>query len=355
VRSGAEEETGQGPVTSETVLDELIKLRQRDGISFARVKQLAPNIQKLTVTKDEARRRKLSIADAHIAAYHAIECTVERALPKPDWVHITRRTLNFAREENDLTKRQAGVRNERKLGDNKFAKLQTEAYIELAALLVSAEQSYCRTDTPLPPTKIEVGLNLSLDVEVIRDVLMLLSVDKRQAVRDALHRSLLEQLPNAQAYLRGEFRERYPDQLTSDDDATAGELLVKLLLRTMSNKNAFARTRFSYEAVYLLLYSRLRSIRQVELSAAQQAEISADHPMLIRARPDSDFSDRLTLYFYERKRAAFEQLASNIVSNEEHDWWHIDIVPGGYRPGRRNKNWTGEGSTENPDEGTTDA
>jgi len=329
----ADSEQGQATaIASETVLAELIKLRGRRGITFLRVREEAKGIQQLAVTKDEARRRNLAESDLHIAAYYAIQCAVERGLRYSEWVHICRVTLNFSAEDKDLRKREESLWEELVVADKKLKTLRDEAYVELAGLLVSAEQSFCREPQSLPPS-VDIGFTVSLDIETLQRILALLTVDKRKAAQEALHRALLALLPNARRYLYGEFRERHFNFPMPTSEREASRLILTMLLQSMRNMGAINLVYggFGFNVIEQLLFSRLHTVREATIAAAQQAQFEGFEGLIEIQDPESRYADTITERFFNLKAFTLKRIAEFIESSERGNYWPQYIVPGGLR------------------------
>jgi hypothetical protein len=129
----------------DSVLDELIRLRSRGGITQRRVRECAA-IKRLPAVAHEAERRGLEL-DA--AAYEVIKCAAFR-MGRPDFRLIMLHTLNIEGiGKLTLEERRSVVRTELGLGEfsSRYRPREEAAYLECASALVRADTSPCRDDT----------------------------------------------------------------------------------------------------------------------------------------------------------------------------------------------------------------
>lgn len=239
-------------VTSRDALRELKELRQYRGITMLRVRERAPLIQKLAITLDEAARRQLAAEDSHVSAYYAIQCTVQHSIRRPDLAHILRQTLNFHEEGNFLDDRRASLIAEFDSRPKLYARLEDEAYTQLAGVMVAADRSPCR-DGGKPPDSLSIDLKLTLERESdLKWLLTILTVDKRRSVQEAVANAVLGHLPDVQAQIF-----TLPERYRPLDDVEAMRLLLALALLHLRDSGQLGGKVLSFSAACDVLLSKL--------------------------------------------------------------------------------------------------
>ena len=303
-------------ITSDVVLRELKELRQYRGITMFRVRERAPQVQRLAATRDEAGRRQLAPEDHYIAGYYAIRCAVEHAIRRPDMAHILRRTMNFAEEGNFLDDRRASLIAEFDSRAKLYVRLETEAYVQLAGVLVAAERSPCRDEGKMPDS-LSLDIKLTLErQDDVRWLLTLLTVDKRHAVQDAISSLILDRLPRGRLAVYG-----LPQEQRPLDDFEAGRYLIGLALLRLRDRGALDETTLSFSATSNLLLSKLLDVSWTATLAARQE----GQPGLVFVNGDSRGGLWPNVDFYVRKAQVLGVVADYMLRAEISNDWDLEL------------------------------
>lgn len=293
-------------VSSDQVLQELLLLRQRDGLTLRKLKEKCPGLLALRMTTDELERRHLAASDRHLAALGALECAVRVLIARPDHARILTRTLNIqARVDSSLEYRQDTLRIELSLSEKEFRRVQQEAYLQLAAELVMAETSPCAQDSQLGD-KLVLEIKLHGSPDQLAVALDLLTFESRPGVRQEIAERILQSLPNARRIL---------DELGIAEDALA-ILLQALITARWTTVDASGQSYFLAESVRLLLS---QPEKPLEVRAVDISQIEAQHD-----RQAIDFryeSERVTTRFFTLKHEAMQRLAELAIDVERADDW----------------------------------
>lgn len=180
---------------SSLVLRDLIQLRSRDGITMRKIKDLCPHLQRLTVVRLELVRLQLDAGDLYIAAYETVRCAVRQIVPRTDHRQILAVTLNIDGDRApDLAARRHRAAAEVNMYSEKgYARLEEEAYVQLAGALLAATRSPCEVDG----SQVTLNIQVSLAPERLAEFLNQLTYEPRAFVRSQLDVALLRALPNA--------------------------------------------------------------------------------------------------------------------------------------------------------------
>lgn len=180
--------------SSAEVLGELEELREHRGISPSKIRDVAPFIQRLPITEDQRLFKRLSPDDRHVAAYAAIGCVLDHAIPDVISQQILILTLRYdynlltvqPREgwENawrgpSLTARHNLVMALLQYGRSRYYELMRLAYDELAGQLLLRESTPCRLSAARQVAQVPVELALD-------QLLGLFSLAGRDLLRERL-------------------------------------------------------------------------------------------------------------------------------------------------------------------------
>lgn len=182
------------------VAHELITLRQRDGMSMRKLRD-CPAIKSLPAVHEELRRRKLDLSDLHVAAYEALKCGVRSLVARTDYSKILSRTLNIDSDDKGLDDRRATLRAELYLTEKAYRRLEDEAYLHFAGVLVIERQAPCDRVSTVALGEIVLDLRVTASTEDIANILNLISFERRHEVHQKLGHTLIEALPNAKLAL----------------------------------------------------------------------------------------------------------------------------------------------------------
>lgn len=187
--------------TSEGVRAELVKLRQGDGLSAAKVQVHCAHIVRLPATTKELKRRRLAPSDRHIAALEVLQCAVQTLVPRTDFAQILQHTLNIqATAATSLGRRRTPLKALLRTSDKEYDRLERQAYDYFASALVAAEQSPCAIKLNPLTTDAELRITVQATPQVLSQLLNALSLESRSMVRHVQIRNLFEMLPRAQLF-----------------------------------------------------------------------------------------------------------------------------------------------------------
>lgn len=190
---------------TDAVLSELKALRQREGISPERVQRYAPAIQSLPVVIDEREQRRFSEGDEHVAAYNVIGCAVENLVRDPTKRVILRHTLNYEGNHFDLDSRRGAAAAELFKSVSACEPIEARAFIDLAALLVDAMETPCRTRrrTVTDQEVLEAFQNYR-NLSDLKQALSVFAREKDPAVQEAIARVVRKMLPRGYSSTGGQ-------------------------------------------------------------------------------------------------------------------------------------------------------
>ena len=120
-------------------------------------------------------------------------------------------------------------------GKNKFDDLETDAYIELAGVLVSHSRSFCREDQHAMPSEISLNLVVKLEGADLRWLTTLASMEKRKNVRIVLGETILDRLPRGRVYV---YQNYYKEFLRNY--AETAKSLVRLAIEWLKYNDGLA-------------------------------------------------------------------------------------------------------------------
>jgi hypothetical protein len=182
------------------VAHELITLRQRDGMSMRKLRD-CPAIKSLPAVREELRRRNLDLSDLHVAAYEALKCGVRSLVARTDYSKILSRTLNIDSDDRGLDDRRALLRAELYISEKAYRRLEDEAYLHFAGVLVIERQAPCDQTGAATPRDFVFDLRVTATAEDIASLLNLISFERRHEIYQRLSNALIEALPNAKLAL----------------------------------------------------------------------------------------------------------------------------------------------------------
>lgn len=182
------------------VAHELITLRQRDGMSMRKLRD-RPAIKNLPAVREELRRRKLDASDLHVAAYEALKCGVRSLVARTDYSKILSRTLNIDGDDKGLDDRRAILRTELYLTEKAYRRIEDDAYLHFAGVLVVERQAPCDQASVAALSDIVFDLRVTASPEDIANLLNLISYERRNEIYQMLGRTLIEALPNGKLAL----------------------------------------------------------------------------------------------------------------------------------------------------------
>lgn len=210
--------TGADKPPTRLIRSELVQLRSHRGVSIRRIRDYAPGLQGLEVTKAELARRRLSAEDTAVAGYYALRCAIDRWIPRSDHHRVLVRTLNFSdlwvgapdepaesgsspdpADVELLDGRRAELRGAFSWSRQTYDLIEEEAYQQLAGELVGHSTSPCDTPTALDelltaPVTFDLSVKISR-VDQLQLLLGLLSVERRPHIATELSREALDLLP----------------------------------------------------------------------------------------------------------------------------------------------------------------
>ncbi|MYW94944.1 hypothetical protein G3I59_31185 [Amycolatopsis rubida] len=303
------------------MLGELTKLKSRKGISMLRIQESAKDLQRLRVTLDEAAHRNLSAEDHHVAAFFALQCTVERAIGRPDWAYILRHTLNFKGEANNLEDRRITLRSELASFGNSYDKLEGEAYAELAGVLIASSRSWCRDEETLANHPVSIDVQLTLQAADLRLLLTFLSVDSRENILSDIREEIARRLP------RGVTRMVEVGNIPPSSDGLdiAVDRLILFALTQLWNSGVInAAHTLVFEDLARLF--RTRSGRSNLRNRGQVPNFKYREPVVIVTEDGQAFT--MTQYFYQLKQAGIQHVAEFLLTLEEQDRWSTELTGG---------------------------
>lgn len=193
------------------ILAELKVLRERAGISPARLSERAPLIMGLPLVDDQLDFRRFNPRDRHLAAYTVIGCVLDR-IPDVNWrtmlvlsLRYDFRYLSTPEGRKWETARQSGSHEHRTLiirtivpySHSQFWVQLERAYNELANQLLLWTYSPCRDEAP----RVAIA-SARTGRELLAYLLGLLSVEGQQVVRELLAEQIASHLPDGES-LRG--------------------------------------------------------------------------------------------------------------------------------------------------------
>jgi hypothetical protein len=305
-------------ITSDSVLKELKELRQHKGMTIYKVQQRAPCMQRLVATLDEADRRKLAPEDHHVAAYYTIQCAVDHAIGRPDLAHILRRTLNFAQEDNFLDKRRSSLMAEFFIQPKSYSRLEVEAYVQLAGVLIAADRSPCR-DADAWPDSVNLEIKLVLDrQDDIRWLLTLLTLDKRPHAQEKISRQLINRLPNGQSAVRESRLFLLRQRLRQGNAVTIARYLIALTLLRLQDDGVLDTTTLGFSALYTLLL-----LRPID---ASEAAILAFRRELEYGLMSKHGGFLPNMEFYQRKGRTLRVVADRMALTESTEGWRREFL-----------------------------
>lgn len=187
--------------SSADVLRELEALRAREGISPTKIREVAPLIQQLPIVDDHRQLKQYVEADRHLAAYGAIGCVLDHAIP--DVIQQTILVLTMRYDYNLLTVQPEdgwdGVRRASSISSrhdlvqgilqysrSRYFELVRLAYDELANQLLLRDVSPCRAAA-------EQQIMSQIERTAVDRLLGLFSVAGHEALRERLAVLALEQ------------------------------------------------------------------------------------------------------------------------------------------------------------------
>jgi hypothetical protein len=308
--------------TAALIGDELVKLRRGEGISHARVKDLAPSIQKLRVVDSEMQRdAQLSRS---VAAYNVIRCAARRSLVNHDFRRILVRTLNVdGLGRPSLTDRRHDLMTELRIKVmNNYIRIESEAYLELVALLLGATESPCRVDPRLDPVPDldDVRLSLSrrrgetisleIPAEPLVEVLLQWLANNRDSPQAHRHViSLVELLPKLRPYAPGGRLPAARDERTFISD----------LVRRLANGESSL-----FNGVDALVPEAAVELFTSRPGVPEQSVASSNRPSLVESvrRKRTGQHDQVRPEYFTVRANTIALLASVIDRFERTDTWH---------------------------------
>lgn len=307
--------------SSDQVLRELIDVRGRDGITYEKMRRCSA-ILALPAVEAERLRRRLAVTDSHIAGYKAIECAIATWPVRTDYCRILRDTLNFDCRDKDLDGRRGGLQIELHLGSKGYIRLETVAYEQFAATLVTLTHAPCGDYARADVSSISLDVRLTATPAEVAAILNLLSLERRQPIRDALAQALLDVLPNGVAVLQA--RAQLAARLSPSGRL---RLLLRAILRLAWPPPAIERP----EPLFLAT-----SLDRLLLDAA----LSVESVELLTAQDENRRYRELTLYilknlmddYYRVKFASLEALATQVIATEQQNNWPRLLDGGGAQP-----------------------
>jgi hypothetical protein len=163
-----------------------------------------------------------------------------------------------------------------------YNRLEVEAYVQLAGVLIAAERSPCR-DADALPSSVNLDIKLVLEQEDdIRWLLTLLTLDKRPRAQRAISRQLINRLPIGQGVVREQVSRRLHAV------AIARYLIAVTLLR-LRDDGGLDTTTLGFSALSALLLLR-------QLDANQAATLAAMRGVPVRASKFYSAQDMLNYY-----------------------------------------------------------
>lgn len=188
--------------SSADVLRELEELRTREGISPTKIREVAPLIQQLPIVDDHRQLKQYVEADRHLAAYGAIGCVLDHAIPDVQWQTILVLTMRYdynllavqpkdgwdgVRRASSITNRHNLMQGILQYSRSRYFELVRLAYDELANQLLLRDISPCRAAA-------EQQVMSQVERMAIDRLLGLFSVAGHDVFRERLAALALEQL-----------------------------------------------------------------------------------------------------------------------------------------------------------------
>lgn len=183
--------------SSEAVLSELQLLRQRDGASERKLRDLCPTLLSLQVVSSEMTRSRYAESDRHLAAWSVLSCAISFLIHRAQVRQILSDTLNMRElHEGDLEDRRRLLQKVLFLTPKVYRRLEDDAYVKLASRLVAANTTPCGPDADTQrQEQIKLDFSITTDLELIRDLLEELGQQRFGSVRHVLEARLLQSFP----------------------------------------------------------------------------------------------------------------------------------------------------------------
>lgn len=143
VNPGAPLEDSKGHLPStERVRGELVLIRQSNGATADRIRQVAPQLCELPAVRHEHARLRLAPTDTHVAALQVLACAVNRIV-NDEYREIVRVTLNINGPGGTLTARRKSLRAKLSVSEETYMRNEETAYSVLVTILVTTTLSPC--------------------------------------------------------------------------------------------------------------------------------------------------------------------------------------------------------------------
>lgn len=215
---------------STAVVSDLTRLRAGAGISTFKVRDQAVTLGQLRATADQLLLANLDPDDWHIAAHAMVRCTIERRIVNTDRHVCLLQTLNYDGDGSEtLSARRADLQVGRfdGMSNKALAKLERDAYQELADCLVEQQNSPCRDASNQGPVAARAGQSITalVRVEFLSDLEAdLLAAGDGDVARELIRRIIIEPRAWARSLLADRLLESAdaPDEVRSS--LTAGWL-----------------------------------------------------------------------------------------------------------------------------------
>lgn len=332
-------EEPESSASSVDISKELTELRGHSGMTILRIKELAPRLQELPVTKDECRRLDLP-AEYPTGAYRAVVCTIDNRIGRTDLKRVLRRTLNIDGENSNLEDRRRSLMAELYMGKRAYVRLEDEAYVQLSGMLVSTRTSPC-TDTERPadaPFIVDVVkrvMRFRSQTELAR-ALVLLTVEPNRRDQEELAQAILRLLPNLSSELAASGSDDAGGQHSALESVANG-MSAALTLKLAGFNDGHRFTRIMVRTYLEDLFGDIREVHNGDTYMALKVAWRTGEQDYLQRRgvPDLPMEEVQLLKgrdifpsprYYAEKRQVFTVVAADLLSVDRNQRWR-EVLP----------------------------
>jgi hypothetical protein len=199
------------------IYSELVKLREREGLTYQKLREVKHAKQLKTLPVVDREMNRSGTDDRALALLAVIKCAILREVRAPDFSAILLRTFNLdGCGDRTLSARESSLSKILRVTGNNLKDRIKAAYLELAAVLVAAEESPCFEGGVATGPEIEAqafaclvaNAPTSVTVEIptealIRQLLEIFVSPAGASRAEGVASAVVNRLPNIQPYASG--------------------------------------------------------------------------------------------------------------------------------------------------------
>lgn len=318
-----------GGTTSDALGTELVKLRERRGMTVRRVAELAPVLMHLPCVDAEMQRSGRSEDERAEAAMAAVWCLVENGGFDPGAQDVLRTTLNFQVSLTTLEQRRADLYVRLKTHDKvkQYTAYETDVYKAFAVKLGQAERSPCDSGGGSPGSPGTAGPDIERARRGIRGLLEVGIVSFFYGESDRAYEHLREIVEEFAPKAAQRF---FPPSFEFEQGWVA-------LLRTLAGSIYPDIYKFQREGAGMFLAPPdfLEFMPSLLALLIRRTTRTGEVPAALRHLSRGDVLDKLNVRMDdidELARDTAQVVADLILDREQHDGWERSIAAALQRP-----------------------